>query len=212
MTEPARPPGGGMTERKLRILVVDDHDIVHWGLRLVLARQDWVERCVPARTGDEAEAHARRYEPHVALVDLFLGDESGMDVTARILRAWPPARVLLLSGAGRVSAAAARAAGAQGFITKDLSAADIALAVRRVASGQAVFDGSTPPPPAQALSPREREVLELVAAGLTNAEIAKRLHLSPNTIKEHASTLYRKLGARNRAEAVLRAQRLGVLA
>jgi DNA-binding NarL/FixJ family response regulator len=199
-------------QRRLRILVVDDHDIVHWGLRLVLARQDWVERCVPARTGDEAEAHARRYEPHVALVDLFLGDESGMDVTARIHRAWPATKILLLSGAGRVSAAAARAAGAHGFITKDRSAAEIAEAVRRVAVGQTVFEGAAVTQQAQALSPREREVLELVAGGLTNAEIAERLHLSPNTVKEHASTLYRKLGARNRAEAVLRAQRLGVLA
>jgi two-component system response regulator DesR len=178
----------------------------------MLGEQPWVERCLSARNSDEALALTRRYEPHVALVDLFLGDESGMDVTARIQRAWPPTRVLLLSGAGRVSAAAARSAGAHGFITKDRSAAEIADAVRRVARGQNVFDSAAPQAPAQSLSPREREVLELVASGLTNAEIAAQLHLSPNTVKEHASTLYRKLGARNRAEAVLRAQRLGVLA
>lgn len=202
---------GDEPERRLRVLVVDDHDIVHWGLRLVLVRQPWVERCLPARSGDEAEAHARRYEPHVALVDLFLGDESGLDVAGRLQRAWPPVRILLLSGAGRVSAAAARSAGAQGFIAKDRPAAEIVDAVRRVAAGETAFEGAAATPSAKALSPREQEVLELVAAGLTNGEIAARLHLSPNTVKEHASALYRKLGARNRAEAVQLAQRLGVL-
>jgi two-component system response regulator DesR len=213
-----------MTERKLRILVVDDHDIVHWGMRLVLVQQDWVERCVPATTGDEAEDRARRYRPHVALVDLFVGDESGTDIARRVRAAHPATRVLLVSGAGRISATAARAAGAAGFVTKDRSAADIVEAIRRVGAGEDVFDapgiglpgggpgaGSPGRPAHQRLTAREREVLQLVAAGLTNAEIAGELRLSPNTVKEHASSMFRKLGARNRADAVVRAQRLGVL-
>jgi DNA-binding NarL/FixJ family response regulator len=199
-----------MTTRKLRVLVVDDHDIVHWGLRLVLVQQEWVERCVPAVNGDEAEDRARRYEPHVALVDLFVGDESGTDIARRVLDAHPSTRVLLLSGAGRISATAARAAGAQGFVTKDRSAAEIVEAIRRIGSGREVFDAPAPSG-GQRLTVREREVLELVADGLTNAEIAARLQLSPNTVKEHASSMFRKLGARNRADAVQRAQRLGVL-
>jgi DNA-binding NarL/FixJ family response regulator len=209
--------------RKLCVLVVDDHDIVHWGMRLVLVQQDWVERCIPSTTGDEAEDRARRYAPHVALVDLFVGDESGTDIAQRIRAAHPATRVLLVSGAGRISATAARAAGAAGFVTKDRSAADIVEAIRRIGAGEDVFDAQTrrsaaaaadrgPGRPAhQRLTAREREVLGLVAAGLTNAEIAAELQLSPNTVKEHASSMFRKLGARNRADAIVRAQRLGVL-
>jgi two-component system response regulator DesR len=200
-----------MTDRKLRVLVVDDHDIVHWGLRLVLVQQEWVERCVPAVNGEEAEDRARRYEPHVALVDLFVGDESGTDIARRVLDAHASTRVLLISGAGRISATAARAAGAHGFVTKDRSAAEIVEAIRRIGSGREVFDAPAPSG-GQRLTVREREVLGLVADGLTNAEIAARLQLSPNTVKEHASSMFRKLGARNRADAVQRAQRLGVLA
>jgi two-component system response regulator DesR len=215
--------------RKLCVLVVDDHDIVHWGMRLVLVQQDWVERCVPATTGDEAEDRARRYSPHVALVDLFVGDEAGTDIAQRVRAAHPSTRVLLVSGAGRISATAARAAGAAGFVTKDRSAAEIVEAIRRIGAGEDVFDATTRPggvggpgslgaadrspgrPAHQRLTAREREVLTLVAAGLTNAEIAAELQLSPNTVKEHASSMFRKLGARNRADAIVRAQRLGVL-
>jgi DNA-binding NarL/FixJ family response regulator len=213
--------------RKLCVLVVDDHDIVHWGMRLVLVQQDWVERCIPATTGDEAEDRARRYSPHVALVDLFVGDEAGTDIAQRVRAAHPSTRVLLVSGAGRISATAARAAGAAGFVTKDHSAAEIVEAIRRIGAGEDVFDATTragiagggigaadrsPGRPAhQRLTARERQVLTLVAAGLTNAEIAAELQLSPNTVKEHASSMFRKLGARNRADAIVRAQRLGVL-
>jgi DNA-binding NarL/FixJ family response regulator len=208
--------------RRLSVLVVDDHDIVHWGMRLVLVQQEWVERCVPATTGDEAEDRARRYRPNVALVDLFVGDEAGTDIAQRVRTVHPSTRVLLVSGAGRISATAARAAGAAGFVTKDRSAAEIVEAIRRVGAGEDVFDtppapgggpGATSPgrPAHQRLTTREREVLQLVGAGLTNAEIAAELRLSPNTVKEHASSMFRKLGARNRADAVVRAQRLGVL-
>ena len=196
--------------QRLRVLVVDDHDVVHWGFRLLLGEQVWVERCLSAHTGVEALELARRFEPHVALVDLFLSQESGVDVCGAIRAASPSTRVLLISGAGRMSPAAARAAGASGFVPKDLEARDVVAAVRRVGMGMTVFPSkaSQPAPP---LSEREREVLEAIAAGATNREIAASLYLSPHTIKEHTSSLYRKLGARNRADAVQRAQRVGLL-
>jgi len=195
-------------ERRLRVLVVDDHDVVHWGFRLMLGQLPWVERCLSARTGAEAIAVCRRYEPHVALVDLFLGGESGPEICERLRAEAPAPRVLLMSGAGGISPRAARAAGAVGFISKDWPAPEIAKLVRMVGDGQEVFRDTGRATPT--LTDRESEILGLIAGGATNREIAAALFLSPHTVKEHTSTLYRKLGARNRAEAVQRAQRLGL--
>ncbi|MDQ6818049.1 MAG: response regulator transcription factor [Actinomycetota bacterium] len=201
---------GTSTERRLRVLVVDDHEVVHWGFRVLLGEQSWVERCLAARTGAEALELARNFHPDVALVDLFLAGESGAELCEAIREASPSTRVLLISGAGRMSPATARAAGASGFVSKDAGAAEVAMAVRRVGMGMTTFAPKAEQP-APLLSEREREVLELIAAGSTNREIAQRLYLSPHTVKEHTSALYRKLNARNRAEAVQRAQRIGLL-
>jgi DNA-binding NarL/FixJ family response regulator len=196
---------------RLRVLVVDDHDVVHWGFRLMLGDQRWVERCLSARTGPEAYALALRYQPHVALVDLFMGPESGADICQRLRGQFPETHVLLISGGARISPRAARAAGASGFIPKDWRADDVSRAVRMVGLGMTIFppqlDGET-----AALSYREREVLELIARGSTNREVAAALYLSPHTIKGLTSSLYRKLGAKNRADAVSRAERLGLCA
>ena len=173
-----------MDDRRLRVLVVDDHDVVHWGFRVLLGEQPWVERFYQARTGAELSAALRESSPAT--------------------------RVLLISGAGRMSPAAARAAGASGFVSKDWDAARVAAAVRRVGLGMTAFPPKAEQP-APLLTEREREVLDLIASGSTNREIAQRLYLSPHTVKEHTSVLYRKLRARNRAEAVQRAQRIGLL-
>ena len=203
-------PPRRVAERRLRVLVVDDHDVVHWGFRVLLGEQPWVQRCLAARTGAEALALLDGFKPHVALVDLFLVGESGADVCDSIRKASPSTRVLLISGAGRMSPAAARAAGASGFVSKDLEAREVVRAVRMVGMGMTMF-APTAEQPAPLLTEREREVLDLIAAGSTNREIAERLFLSPHTVKEHTSVLYRKLHARNRAEAVQRAQRVGLL-
>src|SRR5271170_8129341 len=118
--------------QRLRVLVVDDHAVVHWGFRLMLTQQPWVERCVSASNGDDAVELARRYRPHVAIVDLFIGEESGAEVCARLRAAEPATRVLLFSGAGDISPHAAQAAGASGFAYKDWPASKIAGAVRLV--------------------------------------------------------------------------------
>jgi DNA-binding NarL/FixJ family response regulator len=213
---PTAPPAQP-TERspqRLRVLVVDDHDVVHWGFRLMLTQQPWVERCVSAHSGAEALRLAGRYRPHVALVDLFIGEESGAEVCERLRAAEPATRVLLFSGAGEISPQAARAAGASGFAYKDWPARKIAGAVRLVGMGGTVFAAAREEgarPAALGLSDRERDVLRLMASGQTNPEIGESLHLSRHTVKEHSSALYRKLGVRNRTEAVQRAQRLGLL-
>ena len=211
MTVPDLNPGrlgAGGGDRRLRVLVVDDHEVVPWGLGLMLGEQPWVERCLSARNAQEALALTRRYVPHVALVDLFVGQESGAEICERLRAVSPTTNVLLISGAGRISPNAAKAAGAAGFISKDWPAADIAHAVRVVGMGETVFK---PQESAVPLSEREREVLDLLVTGATNREIAGSLFLSPHTVKEHTSSLYRKLGVRNRAEAVQKAQRLGLL-
>jgi two-component system response regulator DesR len=204
MTDAVRRP------QRLRVLVVDDHDIVQWGFRLMLTQHQWVERCVGARNGHEALDLARRYRPHVALVELFVGGESGVEICERLRAAVGVTRVLLVSGRENIAPRAARDAGASGLAAKDWPADDITAAVRMVGLGQTMFRAQGRPA-AVALSRRERQVLELIAAGSTNPQIAGALCLSTDTIKEHASRLYRKLRARNRTDAVQRALRLGLL-
>jgi DNA-binding NarL/FixJ family response regulator len=197
--------------RRIRVLVVDDHDIVQWGFRLLLERQRWVERCLAAHDAEEALAMAAEARPQVALVDLFLGRHSGAEICDDLRAASPGTKILLISGAGRISPAAARAAGASGFVSKDWGAPDVLKAIRMVGLGMDVFE----PAPREVdapLSEREREVVSLIAAGSTNREIAEELFLSPHTVKEYTSGVYRKLGVRNRAEAVKRAQSLGLIA
>ncbi len=199
-----------MAPESTRILVVDDHDVVHWGFRLLLERQSWVESCAAATNGKDALVEAARTKPHVALVDLFLAGESGAEVAEELRRVHPDLRVLLISGAGRISPAVARAAGASGFVSKDWGAADVVRAVRMVALGQEVFIQTSEQGEAQ-LTAREREVVSHISRGETNAEIAEVLYLSPHTVKEHTSAIYRKLGVRNRAQAVKAAQRHGLI-
>ncbi len=201
-------------ERPIRIMIVDDHDVVHWGFRLMLSDLPWIERSFSARNRAEAVELGRRFKPEVALIDLFVGEESGPEICERLLGAVPGIKVLLISGAGRISSNAVRACGAVGFVPKSWRAADVARAIRMVALGMSIIESDAEPAGANTpvLTRREQEVLRLVAGGATNREIAESLHLSPHTVKEYASTLYRKLDARNRAEAVQRAQRLGVLA
>lgn len=198
-------------ELSLKVLVVDDHDVVHWGFRLLLERQPWVERCVGASSAAEALELAERVQPDVALVDLFLGGSSGAELTQELKARSPATRVLLISGAGAVSRPVAKAAGASGFVSKDWGAPDVVKAVRMVALGMEVFGPQEDAAGQATLTEREREVLAAIAAGATNREIGEQLHLSPHTIKEHTSSIYRKLEVRNRAEAVKRSQRLGLI-
>jgi two-component system response regulator DesR len=197
-------------QRRLRVLVVDDHEVVHWGFRLLLTSEPWVQRCFAAHDPDEAITLARRYEPHVAIVDLFLGNDSGAELCQRLREVSPITQVLLMSGMGRITISSARTVGALGFVPKEWGAKDIAGAARMVGLGMTVFAPVQQQPP-NTLSEREWEVLQLIAEGATNREIAAQLFLSPHTVKDHTRTLYRKVKARNRAEAILRAQRMGLV-
>jgi two-component system response regulator DesR len=196
--------------RRLRVLVVDDHDVIQWGFRLLLGSENWVQRFLGAKDSEEALDLATRYEPHVAIVDVRLGDESGAELCPRIMEASPMTRVLLMSGVGRVTMNSARGVGAFGFVPKSWEARDIAGAARMVALGMTVFVPVNEQP-SRVLTDREEQVLPLIAAGATNREIASRLFLSTHTVKDHTRTLYKKLRAKNRADAIVRAQRMGLL-
>lgn len=200
-------------QRRLRVLVVDDHDVVHWGLKVLLSQQPWVERYLSAHSAQEGVELARRYEPHVALVDVFLGVDAGTAVCQQIRSVSPCTRVLLFSGSTRISQVAVQAAGGSGFVRKEWEANDIARAVRMVGLGMGMFQpASENQNDGARLSAREQEVLRLLAAGATAREIADKLYLSVHTIKDYTKAIYKKVGARNRADAVLRAERSGLLA
>jgi DNA-binding NarL/FixJ family response regulator len=208
---PSAADADATAERKLAVLIVDDHEIVHWGFRLVLSRETWVSRCIGASTPAAALELTKRYEPNVALVDLMLGGTMGTDVSEQIRQVSPSTRILLMSGSGRIGVRAALSVGASGFVAKDRPPAEIVEALHAVGQGRTMFSPQREAP-ASDLSQRERDVLALVASGATNREIASTVHLSPHTVKEHLTSLYRKLGARNRTDAVQRAQRRGLLA
>ena len=203
-------PAAAEEQQRLRVLVVDDQEVVHWGFKMLLARRTWVEGYAAVASLGEALEVAERDRPDVAIVGAVVGLDSGTEITRQLREASPTTHVLLMATGGRVSARGARAAGAYGYVPKHWPAQDIANAARMVGLGMTVFapesevEGAT-------LSERERQVLEMIAAGATNREIAARLFLSPHTVKDHTSALYRKVGARNRAQAILRAQRLGIL-
>jgi two-component system response regulator DesR len=201
----------GAHERKFRVLIVDDQEIVTWGFRLLFTREAWVERCVTAVTTEQAVVYAKRFTPHVALVDVLMGTESGVEVANKIRSVSPETRILLTSGAAKISPKAVRAAGAAGFVSKAWPPGDLARAVRMVGLGLNLTRPAEPEPVTSQLTLRERDVLQGIANGATNAQIGAELSLSLHTVKQHASSIFRKLGVHNRAEAVQRGQRLGYI-
>jgi two-component system, NarL family, response regulator DesR len=196
---------------QLRILVVDDHDVVRGGLRYLLAREPSVARCVGAAGAEEALELVRALTFDVALVDVDLGVECGLDACERLQAAVPGLRTALLTSRwDLVPLRSARAVGACGAIAKEQPARALLRAVQEVAAGRAC-EPALPAPGEVRFVPREKEILRLAAAGKTNAEIGATMFLAPGTIKHHLIELFEKLGAPNRAAAVHTARRLGVL-
>lgn len=223
MTVAAGPDatGGAIT-----VLVADDQDIVRDGLVTVLDLDEGITVVGSAGTGSEAVALAASLQPDVVLMDLRMPDLDGAAATALLRRDHPEVAVLILTTFDDdASIAAALAAGARGYLTKDASRADIGLAIRSVARGQSTFaptvterllgrfgsgaPSATPDPVAVTeLTAREQEVLLLIGQGLNNTEIANRLFVSAATVKTHINNLFAKLRLRDRAQAVRRAAEL----
>jgi DNA-binding NarL/FixJ family response regulator len=208
--EPAddRPAVRGPNTRS-RVLLVDGRDIVQIGFRELILAEPWVERLVGAHTPAEALSAARRLDPHVAVIGSGLPTQRALDLCTALRETRGEPRVLLVT-ADRISKRRARAAGAEGTVPAGWHGREIVGAVRTVALGMSLFAAESEPA-GSLLTARELEVLELIGSGATNREIAEHLALSPNTIKDHASAVYRKVNARNRADAVVRAREMGLL-
>lgn len=202
-----RPSHGPSAQ--VTVLVVHDHELVHCGLRLVLAAQPWASRCLSAASAEQSAGLARRYEPRLLVVDLDRGRHHVLDVVAAVRAEWPPVRVLGLTGATPISPLAAHTLGVDGTVVRTLRARELARAIHDVANGATVHRPGRCGDEVR-LSRREAQVLGLLTDGRTNREIAVVLEVSPDTVKQHAGTLYRKLGVRNRTEAARRGEELGV--
>ena len=213
----------------IRVLTADDQRVVREGLVLVLGLLPGVDVVGTAADGDEAVALAGELQPDVVLMDLRMPRCDGVQATRRLRESHPDVKVIVLTTyADDQSVIAALRAGARGYLTKDAGAAEIHHALQQVLADQAVIDPAvqhhlvdaiagnasterTPRALPDGLTAREAEVLELIAEGLSNSEIAARLVVTEATVKSHINHLFAKIGARDRARAVTYAYRHGLL-
>jgi DNA-binding NarL/FixJ family response regulator len=217
---------------RIKVLVVDDQGLVRAGFRMILEAQPDIEVVGEAADGLDAVAAARRLRPDVVLMDIRMPRLDGLEATRRL--AGPgvadPVRVLMLTTFDLDEYVfEALRAGASGFLLKDLPREDLVAAVRVVAAGDALLapqvtrrlieEFARRPPPSggrdpaalAALTARERETLELLARGLTNAELAEALYVSEHTVKTHVGNVLAKLGLRDRIHAVILAYEVGLV-
>jgi DNA-binding NarL/FixJ family response regulator len=216
----------------IRIVIADDHPVFRFGLRALLNAMPDTEVVGEVTTGDEALALAVTLQPDVILMDINMPGVNGIDATRRIREAHPEIRILMVTMLEDDSVFAAMRAGARGYVVKGAEPGEILRAIRAVADGEAIFSPgvaerlihyfAAPPAvtrdtaqPAAALvfpelTEREREVLALIAQGLTNSAIADRLILSPKTVRNYITEIFGKLQVADRAQAIIRARNAGL--
>ncbi|WP_314174826.1 response regulator transcription factor [Streptomyces winkii] len=214
----------------IRTLVVDDQQLVRAGLRMLCTAADGIEVVGEAEDGRQAVSLAEQLVPHVVLMDLRMPGVDGITATRRILGARPSVRVLVLTTFDDDEHLyPALEAGACGFLAKDTAPEELLDGIRRAADGQSPFsphvlrrlvrravatghapEGQAGRPGHAALTAREREVLEAVVAGRSNAEIAERLFIGVTTVKSHVASLMTKTGSRNRVQLAVAACRFGI--
>jgi len=203
----------------IRVLLADDQRVVREGLGTLLSLLDGIELVGTAADGEEAIALAGEHDPDVVLMDLRMPRCDGIEAIRRLTALGErPRTIALTTYADDASVLGALRAGARGYLTKDAGAEQIQAAVEAVARGEAAIDPAvqhhvlaalTVPEPEEAaelpdgLTPREAEVLTLIASGLTNTEIAERLVVSAATVKSHVNHIFAKAGVRDRAQAVV---------
>jgi DNA-binding NarL/FixJ family response regulator len=215
----------------IRVLLADDQTLIRAGFRVLLGSAEDIEVVAEAADGAQAVAQARRHRPDVVLMDIRMPEMDGLEATRRIGAdgSLGDVKVLILTTfESDEYVYQALQAGASGFVVKDIEAADLLQAVRVIARGDALLSPAITrrliadivarhrPAPASGdslseLTDREREIMALVATGLSNDEIALQLHLSPLTVKTHVSRAMLKLGARDRAQLVVIAYQTGLV-
>jgi DNA-binding NarL/FixJ family response regulator len=206
--------------RPVRVMVADDQALVREGLMTLLETAPDIAPVAAAGNGEEAVALCARHRPDVVLMDLRMPELDGVEATRRIREAQPDTEVVVLTThADEASILAALQAGARGYLTKDAGIAEISRAIHAAANHQTVLDpaahsrllaaasaaGRPAPAPSSLpdeLTPREAEVLSLIARGMSNREIADTLVVSEATVKTHINHVFAKIGARDRAQAV----------
>ena len=212
------------------VLIADDQALVRVGLRKILEAEPGTSVVGEAADGEEAVAEARRLRPDLVLMDIRMPILDGIEATRRIVRAQPGTRVLMLTTFGLDSYVfESLRAGASGFMLKDAPPEEIAAAVRIVADGNALLapavtqsvieefarhrpaQAPASPPALDELTPREREVLDLLARGLSNPEICTRLVISEATAKTHVARILQKLDLRDRVQVVIYAYESGIV-
>jgi len=209
----------------IRVIIADDHVMVREGLAALLEEESDLKVVGEAGTGREAVALARQQRPDIALLDITMPDMNGLEATRRIVTDVPGVRVLILTmHEEEAFFFEALRAGAAGYVLKGAGSDELVNAIRAVYEGgvylppklagglvRDYLKRSPQPPLEDPLTPREREVLTLIAQGLTNREIAERLALSINTVKTHRLHIYQKLDLHNRAGLIEYALRRGLL-
>jgi DNA-binding NarL/FixJ family response regulator len=210
----------------LRVLIADDHPLFRHGIHALLDAAPDCEVVGEATTGDEAVAMATALQPDVILMDVQMPGVNGIEATRRIVRESPHIRILIITMfEDDASVFTAMRAGARGYVLKDAEKAEMLRAIHAVGSGEAIFspaiatrliDFFSAPKPATApdafpdLTEREREILDLIAQGKSNADIAGQLVLSPNTVRNYVSNIFSKLQVADRAHAILLARDAGL--
>ena len=210
----------------IRILIADDHPVFRFGMRALLTALPDFTVVGEAATGEEAVRLTNELLPDLVLMDINMPGLNGIEATARIREQQPHTAILMVTMLDDESVFSAMRAGARGYLLKGAEPAETLRAIRAVASGEAIFSPGVaerlleyfahPPvmpahPAAFAdLSMREREVLTLIAQGLSNAAIAERLVLSPKTVRNYISEIFSKLQVANRVQAILRAREAGL--
>jgi two-component system, NarL family, response regulator LiaR len=206
----------------IRVLIVDDHNVVRQGLRMFLGTDPELEIIGEARDGAEALQLALQYSPDVVLMDLVMPGMDGISATAAIRRETPNTEVVALTSVlDDHSVVDAVRAGAIGYLLKDTDAQELRRAIKAAAAGQVqlspqaaarlLLEVRTPEKIREPLTVRETEVLQLLAAGKANKEIAQALNISEQTVKTHVSHILDKLGVPSRTQAALYAMRAGLI-
>jgi DNA-binding NarL/FixJ family response regulator len=211
-------------EGPLRVVIADDHPVIRDGLSALLSSVPGLEVVATAANGREAVRAAVTETPHVLVLDVQMPDLDGVAAATEVLRAAPSVAVLMLTMFDDDDTVfAAMRAGAHGYLLKGATQEEIVRGIHAVAAGEAIFGpgiarrvlgllsgADRSAEPFGELTQRERQVLELLAAGLTTTAVGTRLGLAPKTVTNHASSVFAKLGVSGRAEAVARARRAGM--